>query len=693
MRLRILSLFYRTHSHKDSPAAKTMRIKRDPHPTSHPPLTLTSPSTTTSERNPFHASMANTKDIKMPSVGLQTAEHEELLNLIDTLRSQGVSRYVDLPQLIVCGDQSSGKSSVLEAISGLRFPTKDNLCTRFATELILRRGPSPYVQVTIIPDADRTAEETATLSKFTSPSTSIDDFDTIVMAAEKAMGLDGAAKVFSKDVLRVELCGPQQPHLTLVDLPGIFYAGDRSQSDSDALLVQSLVKSYMEKSRSIILAVVSAKSDLAMQVVTKMAREIDPKGQRTLGIITKPDLLFSGSDSENAFVKLAKNENIEFRLGWHVLRNRDYDTRNATRAQRDAAEKEFFQKRVWSTALRKTQIGIEHLRPRLSRVLLAQVLAELPSFFRDVDRELECCKDRLAALGGPRGTLDEQRIYLLKASQTFTTLMKAAIEGTYTDAFFGTSETKEGYAKRLRAVVQYTMAEFAKKMAQEGHATHIYDDNDDYDPNTEFLPARKRGVQMVSRDKYLESVATRMRRNRGRELPGLFNPAIIGDLFFEQSKPWESILRQTQQQLIAATKSTINLVLKNAADAVVKDGIMRYIIGPNIEPIIEALNAKIEDVLRPHQRGHPLTFNHYFTENLQKKRQEEIRKATADKIRGFFNADPFSANGGQVYQRTFAAKSLLDALAPGTEQDMEKFGAIEAMNAMEAYYKVSLVDP
>src|SRR5271154_4311634 len=91
----------------------------------------------------------------IPSVSLQSKDHEELLDIIDPLRGQGISRYIDLPQLIVCGDQSSGKSSVLEAVSGLRFPTKDNLCTRFATELVLRRSSQKSITVTILPDVNR----------------------------------------------------------------------------------------------------------------------------------------------------------------------------------------------------------------------------------------------------------------------------------------------------------------------------------------------------------------------------------------------------------------------------------------------------------------------------------------------------------------------------------------------------------
>jgi hypothetical protein len=84
----------------------------------------------------------------------QSKEYRDLLAVADRLRKQGLSRDVDLPQIIVCGDQSSGKSSALETISGMSFPAKDNLYTRFATELILRRAPVAGIDISISPGSD-----------------------------------------------------------------------------------------------------------------------------------------------------------------------------------------------------------------------------------------------------------------------------------------------------------------------------------------------------------------------------------------------------------------------------------------------------------------------------------------------------------------------------------------------------------
>ena len=82
----------------------------------------------------------------------------------------------------------------------------------------------------------------------------------------------------------------------------------------------------MKEPRSIILAVVSAKNDYANQIVLKLARAADKKGNRTLGVITKPDTLIASSESEAMYVSLARNQDVEFRLGWHVLKNMDSET-------------------------------------------------------------------------------------------------------------------------------------------------------------------------------------------------------------------------------------------------------------------------------------------------------------------------------------------------------------------------------
>lgn len=153
--------------------------------------------------------------------GLCTKEHLHLLNAIDSLRSQGISHYVSLPQIIVCGDQSSGKSSVLEAISGVSFPVKSNLCTRFPTELILRKARYMSVKVSIVPHHSRSDPDKASLSGFDEKLDSFQDLPDLIENAKAAMGIMTLGKAFSKDLLRIEISGPDRPHLTIVDLPGL----------------------------------------------------------------------------------------------------------------------------------------------------------------------------------------------------------------------------------------------------------------------------------------------------------------------------------------------------------------------------------------------------------------------------------------------------------------------------------------
>ena len=274
--------------------------------------------------------------------GLCAPDQLDLLNSVDCLRSQGISHYVSLPQIIVCGDQSSGKSSVLEAISGVSFPVKSNLSTRFPTELVLRKTSQMGVTVSIVPHQARTDSERLALSGFHEKLEGFEGLPNLIENAKAAMGISTHGKAFSKDLLRVEVSGPDRPHLTIVDLPGLIHSETKQQSASDVELVQDVVQSYMKAPRSIILAVVSAKNDYANQIVLKLARAADKKGIRTLGVITKPDTLIGGSESEAMYISLAKNQDVEFRLGWHVLKNMDSEKGQWTLPDRDIKEKEFF---------------------------------------------------------------------------------------------------------------------------------------------------------------------------------------------------------------------------------------------------------------------------------------------------------------------------------------------------------------
>ncbi|KAI1144905.1 P-loop containing nucleoside triphosphate hydrolase protein [Nemania diffusa] len=606
---------------------------------------------------------------------LQNEDHRNLLDVIDTLRSQGIGRYVDLPQIIVCGDQSSGKSSVLEAISGLSFPTKDNLCTRFATELILRRSPESGVHIRIIPSHDRPDNERQKLEAFQCNQEAL-DIGPVVEEAKQAMGLDSNNRVFSTDILRVEISGPSQPHLTMVDLPGLFLAGNKDQSEEDAKLVRGLVLSYMKKPRSIILAVVSAKSDFALQQVTRHARALDPDGSRTLGLITKPDTLDKGSDSERFYVELAQNQDVKFRLGWHVLRNRSYASRDTSTAERDEAEMEFFSTGLWTT-LDAAQLGVANLRIRMSNVLHDQIINQLPSVLENVETGIRESKEKLSRLGDARGSVADQRRHLFRISTSFTTLAQASIDGNYTGPFFVTSDNCTQYFRRLRAVVQNTLMDFAKEMRTRGQAKRIVEH--DVDDITG-------GLRSISRNQYIEEVKIIMRESRGRELPGSYNPLIVAELFSKQCKPWESLVGSLNRRMLASVFEAISAILRHVADEETAAGITRFIINPSMDTIKANLENRLADILHPHLSGHPITYNHYLTENFQKKQDERRRLDMEHRLTQFFGSEfPCGAE-----THTFTLKSLINSLMSSSELDMDVYSCSAAIDMMEAYYKVAL---
>lgn len=254
---------------------------------------------------------------------LQSAEQAELLDAVDRLRREDIDADISIPQIVVCGDQSSGKSSLLEAIAQVPFPAGSGATTLFATEVVLRHAQTFSIEVSIEPDAKRDIAEQQHLRAFKTDIKTLgrDDFLAMYQSASKYLQDFEPERCFWYDRLRAEISGPDQPHLTLVDLPGLIRTKTDKQRDEDVPAIESLAKSYLDKDRAIVLAVVNATSDFQVQLIGDLMRSSQAARSRMLGVITKPDGVLGNADADK-MVSLARNEDLRLGLGWSVMTRR-----------------------------------------------------------------------------------------------------------------------------------------------------------------------------------------------------------------------------------------------------------------------------------------------------------------------------------------------------------------------------------
>lgn len=601
---------------------------------------------------------------------LQSKDQAALLDTVDEIRRHGVNRYVDLPQLIVCGDQSSGKSSVLEAISGVQFPVNDGLCTRFTTEVILRRATQSLATVKLIPSEHAPASHKEKLLRFEESSINHAEIPDLISEAKTFMGLTGSS-TFSRDVLQLEVSGPKLPHLSLVDLPGLIHHPNKEQTEEDVRIPKELVQKYMSQSRSIVLAIITAKNDTSNQVVLEMAKAADPQGNRTMGIITKPDCLIKDSPNESNFFALASNKETYFKLDWHVLRNGDFNERKNSTFDRDAVEKDFFASTIWKS-LPSHKRGVEALRTRLSHVLYQQIQKELPSLIKEIEAELAACKATLDRLGSPRDTPSSRRQYLTGIAGRFLDLVRAANDGTYQDSFFrsansGALGTAQMQKTRLRATVRKAEQKFLDKMHQYGHSYVIVPEGsktksvNPLNPPPSFVSEE---VQTTIHEKqFLQEIRQLLNDSKGRELPGTFTPLLVGDLFIRQSTNWKPFALDFVEDVWNTVKQFLDDVLVHVADENVGEALLEEIIDPEMDRILTKLKDKVAELHSPYARGSPKTLNPRFVRELESRRSQQAEKPPDQ---------PDTVFGTTI------------------TEDADAYACRELLHLMQAYYTVAL---
>jgi GTPase SAR1 family protein len=554
-----------------------------------------------------------------PTAGLLRDEHAELLDVTDGLRRLGLARHMPLPQLVVCGDQSSGKSSVLQSISGVKFPVNDGLCTRFATQVILRRSERKSGCVSIEPGSSASEEEQQELKAFNEVDA---DFENIPVYMEKAkaiMGLVGDAS-FSDATLRVELSGPDQPHLTLVDLPGLIHAREGSQSMRDVEIVKDLARKYMSQERTIILVILSAKSDPGTQAILEMAQEFDRTGRRTLGIITKPDQLYAGSPTERKFLSYARNEQTHFGLGWHVVRNADYrEHMNPEYNPRDQ-ERILFSKAPWNE-LPPTSLGAKALITRLSECSFELTQAELPKVVLEIESRIADCRRRLKLLGPPRDSVGSQRGYLIRIADKFQRIVMDGVQGRYGDDKYFTNPSR-----RLCAQVRRLTDAFSDSIRRCGRTYEVRENTDsasrpiDLDAGRPSLQRAEANDQPEPIDfvKYMEMIYHDVLEvSQGRELPTTFDPLLVRDVFRLQSRKWEGIALDYADKVFSAAKTFVEDVLQQSTEETTYHKIWDEFLDPDLESRHDVLHKKVRELLTPYTRLDPFSKNPRFVKNLK----------------------------------------------------------------------------
>ncbi|KAG5669941.1 hypothetical protein PVAND_000230 [Polypedilum vanderplanki] len=308
---------------------------------------------------------------------------KELISAInklqDVFNTLNLPNSIQLPQIVMLGSQSTGKSSVLESIVRRPFlPRGSGIVTRCPLVLQLiecslddrkyRRENNGTIDVkewgVFLHDKDRI---------FT-------DFDEIRKEIEDQTDLiAGSSKGICAEPINLKIFSPEVVNLTLVDLPGITKVpvGDQPEDIEDQ--IKSLVMEYIKNPNSIILSVSAANVDLATSESLKYAKEVDPDGKRTLAVLTKIDLMDAGTDANEMLTGAV----IPVKLGIVGVINRSQldINNNKTIAEQLEDEKEYFAKNYKKIA---SHNGIPHLEQRLSKLLMNHIYECLPNLKKEV---------------------------------------------------------------------------------------------------------------------------------------------------------------------------------------------------------------------------------------------------------------------------------------------------------------------
>ncbi|VFR02838.1 unnamed protein product [Cuscuta campestris] len=289
-----------------------------------------------------------------------------LLDCVDKLRHLKIAQEgIQLPTIVVVGDQSSGKSSVLESLAGISLPRGQGICTRVPLIMRLKNVPnltSPELNLEFNGKVVQTDEAGVA--------------DDIVLATDE---IAGRGKGISHTPLTLTVKKNGVPDLTMVDLPGITRVPVHGQPEDIYEQISNIIMEYITPEESIILNVLSANVDFSTCESIRMSQKVDKTGERTLAVVTKADRAPEG------LLEKVTADDVGIGLGYVCVRNRigdeSYDEARIEEAR-------LFQSHPLLSKIDKSIVSIPVLAQKLVRIQANIISKCLPEIVRKINDKL-----------------------------------------------------------------------------------------------------------------------------------------------------------------------------------------------------------------------------------------------------------------------------------------------------------------
>eukprot|EP01040_Poterioochromonas_malhamensis_P015369 gene15369-17195_t len=361
-------------------------------------------------------------------------EESAIRKVVDYLHDNKIDEFVKLPQIAVMGDTSSGKSSLLSAISNIQFPASDQLTTRCPTRLHMERSKNQryFAKIEVQWHHSSSYKDQG---RYESPllegkESFVKIPDYITEAQEYIIKLSQQEVAF--DVINVKIGTPDGFDLTLTDLPGFVRSVGRGESTRIVEDIQALNQEYLNNERCIILAIFPANVDFHNSQIMADALKVDPETKRTIPVITKPDLIDEGAE-KGVLELLHGSKTQDFALGFHIVKCRGQKAlKNGLTVEQGLRDEEVFFRNVepWRSCFDREQFGVMNLKKKLAALQIEMLKQNVPMIVKEINAKKAKAVEDLTKLGSDLSTDVQRREVFSGMEQAFKVSMKHNIDGT-----------------------------------------------------------------------------------------------------------------------------------------------------------------------------------------------------------------------------------------------------------------------